>query len=371
MIRIIWCRLAYCVLLAVLFAACDKNEHETWQLTDVPIVVNTSVEGGSTYAESEPEEGVGENVPAKLFFWYGNTYGSLCAESTTNSPTPYFTYLMKDPIAYFSLSENRWIDTGHSYIKDMDVYATGYAPHKVLVEDEQLGFRKLHVDTEVTGNTARYDFLSCDAEDTRKGSLTDPFGSASNELKFRHLTSKILVVAFRHETMTNQVYVRKVKVNLSLADGLSFYIPKTLEWKQGNDTWGYEVTETMALNGALELKDNTEDMIMVLQGKRIDSCYVCPPADIAVTQGVAVDLNVQAEYSYVQNFATFYQFNWSGKNMQIQDASNPDEYVTSFEPGYVYVIYLNFYKTGIFVTAEKLDWDDGGIHYVPVVPSSE
>lgn len=364
-------RPVYCMIAMLLLAACSRNGYEELQVTDVPIMVNTSVAGTKAYAGSDDEAETGENVSGKLFFWYGDTYDELCAANTTKGPSPYFTYLMNDPIASFGLAENRWIDTGYSYIKDMDLYATGYAPRNMLVEDDALGFRKLHVEADRAEDVIHYDFLSCDAEDTRKGSLENPFGSASNELIFRHLTSKILVVALRHETMTNQVYVRKVQVDLSLTGKVPFHVPKTLEWRQRNGCWGYEVTETTEIHTPLELKDDTEDMIMVLQEKRVDSCYVCQPADAAVSQDIAVNLNVQAEYSYVQNFASSYLFHWSGENMRIQDASNPSGYITRFEPGYIYIIYLNFYKTGILITAEKAEWEDGGIHYVPVVPSQE
>lgn len=378
------------LLLVPLLAACDQATDASLSFTDVPIRVNTSVEGGgSTYAAGDEAAWVGEELPAKLFFWhegdFKNETDKLLADNSGNKPTPYFTYLMNDAITSFSFADSRWLDTGHPYPENPDnteayVYATGYAPRTLLTEDATLGFRKLTVTETDLQEVAHCDFLSCDARSKQKGSFEHPFGNtADNELQFRHLTSKILVYASRHETITGQVYVRKVKATLTLSDETDkFHVPKELTWSNlneknpdGTDKWGYQVTKTSPLTDSLTFQDNTEDMIMVLQDKRIDSCYVCQPSDVTTT-AVAVDLSVTAEYSYRQDFSLPYDFTWSGTNLPIKALDeNGEETANSireFKPGYVYEIYLKFYKTGVIVTAREVEWEDGGIHYVPVYP---
>lgn len=372
------------LLFVPLLAACDQPTDASLSFTDVPIRVNTSVDGGgSTYAAGDEEAWVGEELPAKLFFWHEGDFNTLKNTSETNAPTPYFTYLMNDAITSFSFADSRWLDTGHPYPKNTDnteapvVYATGYAPRTLLTEDATLGFKKLTVTGGVDlQKVAHCDFLSCDARREQKGSFEHPFGNtANNELQFRHLTSKILVYASRHETITGQVYVRRVKATLTLNNtNNKFHVPSVIEWKAPvsgvNTEWGYQVTEYKKLENGLTFQDNTDDMIMVLQDKRIDSCYVCQPADVTTT---AVDLSVTAEYSYLQNFSSPYEFKWSGTNLPIKAIDNDgqatdDATITAFKPGYVYEIYLKFYKTGVIVTAREVEWEDGGIHYVPVYP---
>lgn len=370
------------LLFVPLLAACDQPTDASLSFTDVPIRVNTSVDGGgSTYAAGDEEAWVGEELPAKLFFWHAADFiNTLNNKSETNTPTPYFTYLMNDAITSFSFADSRWLDTGHPYPENPDkteayVYATGYAPRTLLKEDETSGFRKLTVTETDLQKVAHCDFLSCDARSQQRGSFEHPFGNtADNELQFRHLTSKILVYASRHETITGQVYVRKVQATLTLSDETDkFHVPSEIEWKEPvsgvNTEWGYQVTGTSPLTDGLTFQDNTDDMIMVLQNKRIDSCYVCQPATVTTT---AVDLSVTAEYSYLQDFSLPYDFTWSGTNLPIKAINDSgqatDEYITAFKPGYVYEIYLMFYKTGVIVTAKEVEWKDGGIHYVPVYP---
>lgn len=371
------------LLFVPLLAACDQATDASLSFTDVPIRVNTSVDGGgSTYAAGDEEAWVGEELPAKLFFWHAadftNNIDKLLADNDGNKPTPYFTYLMNDAITSFSFADSRWLDTGHPYPENTAVYATGYAPRTLLKEDETSGFRKLTVTETELQKVADCDFLSCDARSQQRGSFEHPFGNtADNELQFRHLTSKILVYASRHETITGQVYVRKVKATLTLnntnAKNDKFHVPSVIEWKEPvsgvNTEWGYQVTDTSPLTDGLTFQDNTDDMIMVLQDKRIDSCYVCQPTTVTTT---AVDLSVTAEYSYRQDFSSPYEFTWSGTNLPIkaldENGKETDEYITAFKPGYVYEIYLKFYKTGVIVTAKEVEWEDGGIHYVPVYP---
>lgn len=377
------------LLFVPLLAACDQPTDASLSFTDVPIRVNTSVEGGgSTYTVGDEEAWVGEELPAKLFFWHEGDFNTLNSQQTTDKPTPYFTYLMNDAITSFSFADSRWLDTGHPYPENTDqteayVYATGYAPRTLLTEDATSGFRKLTVTETDLQKVAHCDFLSCDARSEQKGSFEHPFGNtADNELQFRHLTSKILVYASRHETITGQVYVRKVQATLTLSDekdkdkDAKFYVPKELTWgnlqeknSDGTEKWGYQVTDTSPLTDGLTFQDNTDDMIMVLQDKRIDSCYVCQPADVTTT---TVDLSVTAQYSYLQDFSSPYEFKWSGTNLSIkaidENGNETTNFITEFKPGYVYEIYLMFYKTGVIVTAKEVEWEDGGIHYVPVYP---
>lgn len=372
------------LLFVPLLAACDQPTDASLSFTDVPIRVNTSVEGGgSTYAVGDEEAWVGEELPAKLFFWHAADFNTLKNTSETNTPTPYFTYLMNDAITSFSFADSRWLDTGHPYPENPDkteayVYATGYAPRTLLKEDATSGFRKLTVTETNLQKVTHCDFLSCDARSEQCGSFEHPFGNtADNELQFRHLTSKILVYASRHETITGQVYVRKVKATLTLnntnAKNDKFHVPSVIEWKEPvsgvNTEWGYQVTDTSPLTDGLTFQDNTDDMIMVLQDKRIDSCYVCQPTTVTTT---AVDLSVTAEYSYRQDFSSPYEFTWSGTNLPIkaldENGKETANSITEFKPGYVYEIYLKFYKTGVIVTAKEVEWEDGGIHYVPVYP---
>ena len=369
------------LLFVPLLAACDQPRARaadaSLSFTDVPIRVNTSVDGGgSTYAVGDEEAWVGEELPAKLFFWHAADFNTLNNKSETNTPTPYFTYLMNDAITSFSFVDSRWLDTGHPYPENTAVYATGYAPRTLLTEDEIQGFRKLTVTETDLQKVAHCDFLSCDARSEQMGSFEKPFGNTeNNELQFRHLTSKILVYASRHESITGQVYVRKVKVTVTLNNG-NFHVPLVIKWEKAasgvNTEWGYQVTAYQALKDGLTFKDNTDDMIMVLQDKRIDSCYVCQPATVKTT---AVDLSVTAEYSYLQDFRSPYEFTWSGTNLPIKALDeNGEETANSikeFKPGYVYEIYLKFYKTGVIVTAKEVEWEDGGIHYVPVYPPDD
>ena len=373
------------LLLVPLLAACDQATDASLSFTDVPIRVNTSVEGaGSTYADGDGDAWRGEELPAKLFFWHEADFSMLKTQQTTNAPTPYFTYLMNDAVTSFCFKDSRWLDTGHPYPENPDnkeafVYATGYAPRTLLTEDETLGFRKLTVAETDLQKVAHCDFLSCDARSEQMGSFEKPFGNtADNELQFRHLTSKILVYASRHESITGQVYVRKVNAILTLNNengkNDKFHVPSVIEWEEAasgeNTEWGYQVTAYQELKDGLTFKDNTDDMIMVLQDKRIDSCYVCQPSDVTTT---AVDLSVTAEYSYLQDFSSTYTFSWSGTNLSIKeiDVSGKETAITEFKPGYVYEIYLKFYKTGVIVTAKEVEWEDGGIHYVPVYPPDD
>ncbi len=348
------------LLAAAALAACSSDG----EAPDYPagtICVNTlAVDGASTASTDE-----GDNT-FMVLFWKGDEgrkHLETNLESTAVWPAPYLAEQAPQSVASY---ERLVYDTRYPYPMYPEettyLYATGYAPGRVLVPETAGNYRTLIVnDTPAADAPAgddappavkvqrgRIDFLGCDVwSDIFRGSRADPFAQDKNKLYFRHLAAKLVFYADRDKaTMQNKQFVRNVKIaNLQMSiDGgttwTSMYTPSKFEWKGLDDgdftpsyltmietvkaipsnldvaadsrpKAGYKAVAAAAFAGVpaegeegFVLQKNATDRVPI-DGMVIDSCYVCNPiAGGLVQSGASIKLkmNITALMSFDPNF---------------------------------------------------------------------
>jgi len=412
-------RVAPTTLIAgLLLSSCIYDNGEDTAPDGETICVNTLAVDGTRTA-SVPEENDGTFM---VLFWENKDF--LENPSTAGQwPLPYLASHAPQPVPFY---EHSVFDTRYPY-PDLTtyIYATGYAPGRVLEPDDAEGYRKLT--STVDGlEKARYDFLGCDVwSDIYKGSEEDPFAHDKNKLHFRHLAAKLLFYADRDKTtMENKQYVRNVRVtNLHMSvDGgktyTSMFTPKAFEWKEleeadfttsykktiesvkhieGNTgvspgskpNAGYKAISSTPFAGddsSFELQKGAIDRVPI-DGMRIDSVYVCNEIKDGVvvkseTENIRLRMDISAEMSFDPNFplkddtgstTDDLTFTRTWKNVpleaiyQIDGEGNITETkIHEFKPGNEYRVYIHFFRTGVNLTAIELPWDIGGVHYITI-----
>ena len=411
------------LLLGVLPSSCIYDDGDTPEQQSGTIRVNTLAVNGTRAASTED----GDNT-FMVLFWEQEDLSNLESPSENAWNAPYLASCAPQPVAFYGQSV---YDTRYPYPDESSwLYATGYAPGKVLAPDETDDYRKLSA-TVNDLEKGRYDFLGCDVwSDVYKGSQTDPFAQDKNKLYFRHLAAKLVFYADRDKTtMENKQYVRNVEITnlqMSIDDGQSWtsmYTPNKFGWKTleeadftnsynktieaakqvaGNNSVGkdskpkagYKAVGAIEFAGAnntnFKLSRHATDRVPI-SGMYIDSIFVCNPIDAGEIQSTAnpirLKMDVSAELSFHPDFPqsdgsssttddlTFTR-KWEGVELEAiyefkQDTQgnvtvDKNKPVKWFKPGNEYRIYIHFYRTGVNLTALEMPWNYGGVHYITI-----
>lgn len=405
-------------LLGVLPSSCIYDDGDTPEQQSGTIRVNTLAVNGTRAASTED----GDNTFMVLFWQDTNHLEDPEKSENASWTTPYLASCAPQPVAFYSQSV---YDTRYPYPDESSkLYATGYAPGKVLAPDKTEGYRKLTA-TVNDLEKGRYDFLGCDVwSDVYKGSQSDPFAQDKNKLYFRHLAAKLVFYADRDkETMENKQYVRNVEItNLRMsiddtwAGNEKMYTPNVFEWESlGSDdfttsynktiavaklvtgntgitskpTAGYMPTDAEAFAGAnnpdFKLSRHATDRVPI-SGMYIDSIFVCNPIDDGVIQSAAnsihLKMDISAELSFHPDFPKSdgdgsttddLTFTRTWKDVELEaiyklgdDGKTTTDKITEFKPGNEYRIYIHFYRTGVNLTALEMPWNYGGVHYITI-----
>lgn len=344
---------------ALAAGSCDREEAPEYPADT--ICVNTlAVDGGSTVSTDD-----GDNT-FMVLFWKGDAskeYLETNFGADVVWPSPYLAEQAPQSVASY---ERLVYDTRYPYPMYPEettyLYATGYAPGRVLVPETADNYRTLIVNDTPAADApdaddappavkvqrGRIDFLGCDVwSDIFRGSRADPFAQDKNKLYFRHLAAKLVFYADRDKaTMQNKQFVRNVKIanlQMSIDGGTTWtpmYTPSKFEWKELNDAdftpsytktietvkaipsnldvaassrpkAGYKVVAAAAFAGmpaegeeGFVLQKNATDRVPI-DGMVIDSCYVCNQiAGGAVQSGASIKLkmNITALMSFDPNF---------------------------------------------------------------------
>jgi len=382
------------------------------------ILLNTMTDGGMLKVDNKLDN------TFNVLLWRDVSHLTFTLPAKLLWPEPYYTGHAPQPITFYSKTV---FDTRYPYPAPSTsyIYATGYSPAKVLVPDDEEGYKLLYYSNVEDANyTGRYDFMGCDVwPEVYRGSQDDPFAQDKNKLYFRHLAAKLIFYADRDETtMENKQYVRKVVVrNLQMSiDGgktwTAMYTPSAFEWQAlnddditnsyqkvidavklipGNDAAteshpiaGYKAVEATTFAGLgsdFVLDRNTLDRVPVY-GMSIDSCFVCNPiVDRKPQSGQPIQLrmDISAEMSFDFNFpkpdnessTDDLTFTREWKNVVLTaiykyDESAPDatptEKIREFKPGNEYRVYIHFNRSGVNLVAKELPWGFGGQHYITI-----
>ncbi len=400
-------------VLGVFPSSCIYDDEDKPDLQSGTIKVNTMAVKGSRAASAE-----GVDNTFMVLFWQDLT--NLESPSATPWDPPYLAGHASQPVDFYRRSV---YDTRYPYPDETSMlYATGYAPGKVLAPDKTQGYRKL---TATVGDSekGRYDFLGCDLwKEVYKGSHDDPFAQDKNKLYFRHLASKLVFYADRDKaSMENKQFVRNVEItNLRMSiDGgtkwTGMHTPKVFEWKKlqdGDFTDSYEKTIAEAKkvegnnsvttspsagykaaaaeefagadNRTFVLSRHATDRVPI-KGMHIDSVYVCNPIAgglVSVDEPICLKMDISAELSFDPNFPmsdgngsttddlTFTR-KWKDVTLDAiyklgEDGKTTTETIKEFKPGYEYRVYIHFFRTGVNLTAMEMPWNPGGVHYISI-----
>ncbi len=409
------------LLSGVLPPSCIYDDEDAPNQQSGTIRVNTLAVDGTRAASD-----AGGDDTFMVLFWRNKDHLESPGNSADASwTTPYLASRAPQPVNFYGQSV---YDTRYPYPDESSpLYATGYAPGKVLTPDKVKGYRRL---TATVGDLekGRYEFLGCDVwSDVYKGSRSDPFAQEKNKLYFRHLAAKLLFYADRDkETMENKQFVRHVEITdlqMSIDDGgtwTEMYTPNVFEWKEFNDpqadfTSSYKKTleaaklinsvasdpiagymaagaETFAGEGNqnFKLTRNTSDRVPIA-GMDIDSVFVCNPirddGTFMTSRPIRLRMDISAEMSFNPFFPegdgsgsttddlTFtrtwekveldaiYEIKKGADGTITEDKSSP---VMLFKPGNEYRIYIHFFRTGVNLTALELPWNYDSVNYITI-----
>ena len=324
------------LLLGVLPSSCIYDDGDTPDQQSGTIRVNTLAVNGTRAASTED----GDNT-FMVLFWQEKDRNNLESPSEDDWAKPYLASCAPQPVAFYGQSV---YDTRYPYPDESSMlYATGYAPGKVLAPDNTDDYRKLTA-TVSDLEKGRYDFLGCDVwSDVYKGSQNDPFAQEKNKLYFRHLAAKLVFYADRDKTtMENKQYVRNVEITnlqMSIDNGTnwtSMYTPNEFEWKTleepdftnsykntieaakqvaGNNSVGSEPKAGYKAVGAIEFAgaNNTNFKLsrhptdrVPISGMYIDSIFVCNPivnGEIkSAANSIHLKMDISAELSFHPDF---------------------------------------------------------------------
>ncbi len=332
--------------------------------------------------------GEGDQLTPVIFFWEEKVWKEFNAGGESH---PYLIVHPSKNIDFYRF-DSTYYDTQTGYPLEEKLYATGFAPvisFKTVNGKEDFHELFLFPEDETEQPESREkigktDFLSCDGgKEGHIGSLTEPFGVKDKELEFRRLTSKIVFIAQRDEDMANKEYIKNVEirdVKISIGDKKSrLHGPWHFKWvRQSETTGGYEPVATLPMDDSRVFKDQYSDMLMLHQEHRFDSCYVCNPYVEGVKtewgSEISLEMTIEATHSFYVNFEKSEQRVWENQKTliyQVEEGEKTEEGIMNFEPGREYRIYLNFHRLGVNLIAKEVDWEEGGLHYVPIMPSDK
>lgn len=358
----------------VLTTACSKEESEP-PVSTGQIAVFTSLSRSG-------EAGSGEEVKACLLFWREADYYPQILKGNF-SATPYLVSKPNEKIDYYNVGSGVPYNTEQSYpLGDAGLYVCGFAPASLESDDN---YKTLPIPREMLDG--KTDFLSGDGNQDRMGKSSAPFVVDANDgyveknqakqLEFCHLTSKIVVTAQRSEQMLRRIGVRNVEVML-----FGQQVPTKLVWRTIDDSkkWGgYFPVEPMYLR-QIHLASQFKDPLVQTMVQRVDSCYVfagneehfhasgTPPVE---EKGeIKMHMNISAQLIPVVNGVYDYdqarEEEWNDVEVTIQSKTG-----ASLKMGYKYEINIIFDISGIRLQGIEMEWDEGGIHYIPITPNPD
>lgn len=376
---------------------------------EATIRINTRAEGEG----GDPEGSVmAMTTPGPtLFFLTEEQYGTVAPTGTSTRETPSlqegnYTYRVLAP-ERVDTYRSALYDTGKQYPKENDeayLYAIGFAPTEFLKpkqgEDGKPDYSVLTVEYGEFGEFGHFkgstDFLSCDANEKCKGSLSDPFGQPENVLNFRHLTAKVSFYAYRHESMQGKQQVRNVfiqglKAKYNTTDTYAnLCAPTEFTWTDQNagttigddrkKNWGYSKTKAESFGVWLEMPKSDGLLVGEERASWLSTIYVCDPTDHKVKDGdqLSLQMTVGAQLSFLPDFADLtsdedgYKV-WQNMEVDVKEINNGTVSKTSvknFAPGHEYKVYLCFKPTGLYLQARRVPWEVEGPHYVPILPNN-
>ena len=320
----------------------------------------------------------GEAAKAVLYFWDSNTFQNNWLTGVGTDAKPVFgPVLLQNDIDYYRYGGGRVLTVGMEYPSDEDeyVYATGYAPYDALSMSSD--YKTLTVkDGYKDGKT---DFLCCDGNESHKGSAAEPFTDEKHELKFRHMTPRIRFVGIRDRVTYGVISVNNVRVTLRESNGLS--VPQSFVYhhSNNNDRQTYVAQDLQPITEPITLEQDTRDYIPAnANGLSLASCYVFhgelptdydPFAEDALSGSGTVELtmDIEADYSWYNpngNPIRFESPKWVNQKVTV----NLEHDGNCFYPGYEYVVYITFYRESVVLQGVQQNWEEGGIHYLPVSP---
>lgn len=320
---------------------------------------------------------------ATLMFWDDFTFHNKLVKGI--SATPYGVVQMDQYIDFFRNESGETFSTGLTYGERANDYlhATGYAPSEALspvIADGSYNYTSLNVDKNY--QDGKTDFLCCDGNYAHRGSYSDPFTEKEHELKFRHLTSRIRFVGKRDAVMYGVISVNNVTVTLLQTNDQPWYIPTTFKPyskttdTRVNDCFTYKASAFKKLESIELTPKNNNYIPSGDNGMDLSACYVLhqypndynPFEELKESVGkIKLKLTISADFSwYNGGTPLFYQtFTWD--NQEVEVSSN---FGNTMYPGCEYVVYITFKHEGITLQGVQQSWEDGGIHYLPVVPDS-
>lgn len=386
-----------CLLwLVMIAAACTTDADQLLTESGEPMRLYTAVTGREG---SDASAGRGEDLRARLLFWTIDEYHKHNTSPGELWAVPFLNIIPTQEIDYYQVDNRIPFDTRHSYPPgNQKVHATGYAPSELTSNDN---YKTLLIpDSLRNGKT---DFLSGDGNAHRVGSSTDPFETIPDEesttpgiqqdamlkqkqLEFCHLTAKILVLAQRHESMAQRIGVKNVSVKL-----YGQQVPTELTWQpqtpsatEGNapqqEIGGYYPTKPTSKE--IALKRTTNDPIVLGQLQRVDSCYVYAGNDThSHEEGAETGNTADGSGTITLSMdvtAELMPFNtttgtWADDQTESRTWENVEVKIESktgnqLKMGYVYRIIIIFNPYDIRLQGIEMNWESGGLHYVPITP---
>ena len=359
--------------LLLFVSACTQQEPVLPGDSGVPIQVYTSTRNDAASAA------LGENLRSCLIFWREDYYRNTIMQSSSWAP-PYLAITPDEEIDYYRVDNHVPFNTKNSYPAGGTLHVMGFAPAELSSSDN---YRTLVIPSSL--QDGKTDFLSGDGNYLRIGSAERPFEvKAENEtdddlkdreLDFCHLTSKIVIQAERHESTYQRYTVRNIQVKVK-----NQRVPTRLEWR---------VIDAVSLCGGYFPTAPTEPQEITLNGssehllygavQALDSCYVYPTGELSHFHGDSssetpgtynLDLDISAEVLPFVEGIGFDDENpipreWLGQQVTITTKTGNE-----LRMGYKYVITLTFDIYGILLQAVEMDWEDGGLHFIPITPVS-
>ena len=320
----------------------------------------------------------GENATAALLFWDEYTFRNIWLKDGDAS-LMYGPVLLQNDIDYYNFEDGRTLTVGmeYPYSENEYIYATGYAPYDAL--ETSSDYKTLTVKNGY--GEGKTDFLCCDGNENHRGSVSDLFINEEHELKFRHMTPRIRFVGIRDQVMYGVISVNNVRVTLHTDNNL--YIPQRFAFysnESDKQTYVADSDVMLSITEPLILEQDTKDYIPAdADGLSLMSCYVfCgklpdgydPFADSAPEGNgeVKLRLDISADYSWYSADGVPVLFDtpeWKNKEVIIT-LNHAGE---CFYPGYEYVVYITFKRESVMLQGIQQNWEDGGIHYLPVSPA--
>lgn len=373
----------YLLWLFVTVTSCATDVEDNVPTSGEIMRVYTSVAGRG---EASALNGQGEELYARLLFWEDEDYHDMLENETTAWETPFLNIVLDEEIDYYQVNNNIPFNTKHSYPSGQkQVHVMGYAPAELTSDDN---YKTLSIPENL--QNGKIDFLSGDGNRYRVGSSAAPFEIANGEigaatleqkqLEFCHLTSKILVLATRHENMRGKIGVRKVSVTLHEQK-----VPTLLEWRtissdgEAAESGGYFPTEPSDKKNILLTNTSTDPIVLGME-QRVDSCYVYPTEEddthyhkevtTKTDEIISLTMDVKAE---LMPFNTS-TGNWEEDKAQERIWTNVQVGIKSvtegkLKMGYMYKIIITFDIYDIHLQGVEMEWDWGGKHYIPITPT--